>query len=220
MLYTYVRLQSTYPSLPPFLFPFSFLPSLSSSHHFLFPPSSPNLSLLPPTSPIPPKAIHDKIVSLSLSQVHTKIKQVDSHASLSNSIGPGIVVQVTGEISVAGNPMRPFVQTFVLAPQSAKKYYIHNDIFRYQFYDEDLVSECELNEPLAGGEGVEGHIEMGVGEVVKSPSLPEEAHYHQEHTLQPTVLVEQGKISPVPSGSTGRPEPAGPSAWMDPYQHG
>ena len=28
--------------------------------------------------------------------------------------------------------MRPFVQTFVLASQSAKKYYVHNDIFRYQ----------------------------------------------------------------------------------------
>lgn len=28
--------------------------------------------------------------------------------------------------------MRRFVQTFVLAPQSAKKYYVRNDIFRYQ----------------------------------------------------------------------------------------
>ena len=28
--------------------------------------------------------------------------------------------------------MRRFMQTFVLAPQSPKKYYVHNDIFRYQ----------------------------------------------------------------------------------------
>ena len=28
--------------------------------------------------------------------------------------------------------MRRFVQTFVLAPQTPKKYYVHNDIFRYQ----------------------------------------------------------------------------------------
>jgi len=28
--------------------------------------------------------------------------------------------------------MRKFVQSFVLAPQSAKKYYVHIDIFRYQ----------------------------------------------------------------------------------------
>ena len=37
------------------------------------------------------QCIHDKIKSLDLSQVHAKIKQVDSHATLGN----GIVVQVT-----------------------------------------------------------------------------------------------------------------------------
>ena len=49
--------------------------------------------------------------------------------------------------------MRAFVQTFVLAPETPKKYYVHNDIFRYQ--DEDLVSESETNEmpgKRSGGE--------------------------------------------------------------------
>lgn len=41
-------------------------------------------------------------------------------------------MQVSGELSNNGQPMRRFVQTFVLAPQSAKKYYVRNDIFRYQ----------------------------------------------------------------------------------------
>ena len=40
--------------------------------------------------------------------------------------------QVSGELSNNGEPMRRFMQTFVLAPQSIKKYYVHNDIFRYQ----------------------------------------------------------------------------------------
>ena len=40
--------------------------------------------------------------------------------------------------------MRAFVQTFVLAPESPKKYYVHNDMFRYQ--DDDLVSESETND--------------------------------------------------------------------------
>lgn len=31
------------------------------------------------------------------------------------------------------------MQTFVLAPQSPKKYYVHNDIFRYQ--DEVRISK-------------------------------------------------------------------------------
>ena len=42
--------------------------------------------------------------------------------------------QVSGELSNNGQPMRRFVQTFVLAPQSAKKYYVRNDIFRYQVW--------------------------------------------------------------------------------------
>lgn len=92
------------------------------------------------------KAIHDKILSLELHQVHAKIKQVDSHATLGN----GIVIQVTGELSTSGHPMRAFVQTFVLAPESPKKYYVHNDIFRYQ--DDDLVSESETNDGPGEGE--------------------------------------------------------------------
>jgi len=39
---------------------------------------------------------------------------------------------VIGELANNNGAMRPFVQTFVLASQSAKKYYVHNDIFRYQ----------------------------------------------------------------------------------------
>jgi hypothetical protein len=53
---------------------------------------------------------------------------VDSHPT----IGNGVVVQVTGELSNNGDPMRRFMQTFVLAPRQPKKYYVQNDIFRYQ----------------------------------------------------------------------------------------
>lgn len=35
------------------------------------------------------------------------------------------------------------MQTFVLAPQSPKKYYVHNDIFRYQ--DEVRTSKFFLS---------------------------------------------------------------------------
>jgi len=65
---------------------------------------------------------------------------VDSQSTLGN----GVVVQVTGELSNAGQPMRRFTQTFVLAAQSPKKYYVHNDIFRYQ---DEIISdeECEAD---------------------------------------------------------------------------
>jgi len=72
--------------------------------------------------------IHQKIMTLNFRDCHAKIRQVDSHETLAN----GVVVQVSGELSNNGEPMRRFMQTFVLAPQSPKKYYVHNDIFRYQ----------------------------------------------------------------------------------------
>ena len=59
--------------------------------------------------------------------------------------------QVTGELSNNGQPMRRFMQTFVLAPQSPKKYYVHNDIFRYQdevFHDND--NETEVQDETVG----------------------------------------------------------------------
>ncbi|XP_009871526.1 PREDICTED: ras GTPase-activating protein-binding protein 2 isoform X2 [Apaloderma vittatum] len=87
--------------------------------------------------------IHKKVMSLKFSECHTKIRHVDAHATLSD----GVVVQVMGELSNNGQPMRKFMQTFVLAPEGSvpNKFYVHNDIFRY----EDEVfgdSEGELDE--------------------------------------------------------------------------
>ncbi|GFO18540.1 ras GTPase-activating protein-binding protein 2 [Plakobranchus ocellatus] len=82
------------------------------------------------------EAIHKKIVSLNFNDCHAKIRQVDAQAT----VGDSVVVQVTGELSNSGEPMRRFMQTFVLVPQTPKKFYVHNDIFRYQdevFHDED-----------------------------------------------------------------------------------
>lgn len=55
--------------------------------------------------------------------------------------------------------MRRFTQTFVLAAQAPKKYYVHNDIFRYQDYgytdeeDEELEGESNINENINEREG-------------------------------------------------------------------
>ncbi|KAJ9578817.1 hypothetical protein L9F63_004967, partial [Diploptera punctata] len=92
------------------------------------------------------KQIHQKIQQLNFRDCHAKISQVDSQATL----GDGVVVQVTGELSNSGQPMRRFTQTFVLAAQSPKKYYVHNDIFRYQdmiFSDEEGEQESVRSDP-------------------------------------------------------------------------
>lgn len=62
---------------------------------------------------------------------------------LQATLGNGVVVQVTGELSNAGQPMRRFTQTFVLAAQSPKKFYVHNDIFRYQ---DEIISDEECDD--------------------------------------------------------------------------
>lgn len=90
------------------------------------------------------KNIHDKIQQLNFRDCHAKISYVDAQATL----GDGVVVQVSGELSNDGHPMRRFTQTFVLACQSPKKYYVHNDIFRYQ----DMYNEDDDAVPRGGDE--------------------------------------------------------------------
>ncbi|KAK3519271.1 hypothetical protein QTP70_023141 [Hemibagrus guttatus] len=79
-----------------------------------------------------------KVMSLQFSECHTKIRHVDAHATL----GDGVVVQVMGELSNRGQPMRRFMQTFVLAPEGSavNKFYVHNDIFRYE---EEVFGDSE-----------------------------------------------------------------------------
>ncbi|NXM63392.1 G3BP2 protein, partial [Illadopsis cleaveri] len=111
--------------------------------------------------------IHKKVMSLQFSECHTKIRHVDAHATLSD----GVVVQVMGELSNNGQPMRKFMQTFVLAPEGSvpNKFYVHNDIFRY----EDEVfgdSEGELDEE-------------------KYKNQPNNPHKHKETTPNPVHFL-------------------------------
>ncbi|XP_028296942.1 ras GTPase-activating protein-binding protein 2-like [Gouania willdenowi] len=74
--------------------------------------------------------IRKKIKSLQFSECCTKIWHVDAHGTLSD----GVVVQVLGELSNSGQPMRKFMQTFVLAldGSSSNTFYVHHNIFRYE----------------------------------------------------------------------------------------
>ncbi|GAB6028155.1 hypothetical protein CHUAL_002365 [Chamberlinius hualienensis] len=98
--------------------------------------------------------IHKRIMQLNFRDCHARILLVDSQ----DTLGDGVVVQVTGELSNDQAPMRRFMQTFVLALQSPKKYYVHNDILRYQdevFADDSendvqensVENECEVESP-------------------------------------------------------------------------
>lgn len=56
------------------------------------------------------------------------------------------ISKVIGELSNDGKPLRRFLQTFVLVPQTPNKYYVRNDIFRY------AENHIELEESGTNGE--------------------------------------------------------------------
>uniref|UniRef100_G3PZ70 G3BP stress granule assembly factor 2a n=1 Tax=Gasterosteus aculeatus aculeatus TaxID=481459 RepID=G3PZ70_GASAC len=145
--------------------------------------------------------IHKKVMSLQFSECHTKIRHVDAHATLSD----GVVVQVLGELSNNGQPMRKFMQTFVLAPEGsvANKFYVHNDIFRY----EDEVfgdSEAELDEES------EEEVEEEQEERQPSPEplqeSPNSTTYYDSHPVSNGVEEPMEEPAPEPEPEP-EPEP-------------
>ncbi|XP_002716345.2 ras GTPase-activating protein-binding protein 1 [Oryctolagus cuniculus] len=106
------------------------------------------------------KEIQRKVMSQNFTNCRTKIRPVDAHATLND----GVVVQVMGLLPSNNQALRRFMQTFVLAPEGsvANKFYVHNDIFRYQdevfggfvteetFYDQTVSNDLEehLEEPV------------------------------------------------------------------------
>lgn len=146
------------------------------------------------------KQIHQKIQQLNFHDCHAKITQVDSQATL----GKGVVVQVTGELSNAGQPMRRFTQTFVLASQSPKKYYVHNDIFRYQ---DEIISDEECENETRSETGDENAQECPVLGDVQQISQPPLAYYAPNSPPMPPALApvahhQQGHVlsgQPVPT---------------------
>ncbi|XP_075606912.1 ras GTPase-activating protein-binding protein 2 isoform X2 [Balearica regulorum gibbericeps] len=138
--------------------------------------------------------IHKKVMSLQFSECHTKIRHVDAHATLSD----GVVVQVMGELSNNGQPMRKFMQTFVLAPEGSvpNKFYVHNDIFRY----EDEVfgdSEGELDEES------EEEVEEEQEERQPSPEPVQEnagSTYYENHPVSNGIeeALEESSHEPEP----------------------
>uniref|UniRef100_A0A3Q3FP50 G3BP stress granule assembly factor 2b n=1 Tax=Labrus bergylta TaxID=56723 RepID=A0A3Q3FP50_9LABR len=169
--------------------------------------------------------IHKKVMSLQFSECHTKIRHVDAHATLSD----GVVVQVLGELSNNGQPMRKFMQTFVLAPEGsvANKFYVHNDIFRY----EDEVfgdSEAELDEGkmftnILHTPFLEFLSSNGVEEPMEEPAPEPEPELEPEPKAEETKPEAEEKVleemeekapSPVPAESPpNTQEPAKTFSW-------
>lgn len=143
--------------------------------------------------------IHKKIMSLKFQDCHAKIRQVDSQPTVGNAV----VVQVTGELSNNRQPMRRFMQTFILAPQSPKKYYVHNDIFRYQdevFHDLDGGVDGASAHQVTAQQDVQQDMQQ---EAEVEEELPEEAVAPAQ---QEPVYFDAPQQQPAMSNGTGQME--------------
>lgn len=99
--------------------------------------------------------------------------------------------------------MRRFTQTFVLAKQSPKKYYVHNDIFRYQdvFPEEE---EADVEGEVEVGDGSEREIdETGRSEVDEDEHQPPGQQHltantatNTEQPNQPLMSAQQPLLPP------------------------
>lgn len=162
------------------------------------------------------KQIHHKIQQLNFRDCHAKISQVDAQATLGN----GVVVQVTGELSNDGQPMRRFTQTFVLAAQAPKKYYVHNDIFRYQdvVWDEDQQQQPDGNEQDSDARSEEVSDDIGeqqqgqMGGPGGMGEMQQQVHNHQVMQGQVPVQVtgqEQQQVHQQQQVNMGGAQPGG-----------
>ncbi|ENN82529.1 hypothetical protein YQE_01100, partial [Dendroctonus ponderosae] len=83
--------------------------------------------------------------------------------------------------------MRRFTQTFVLALQSPKKYYVHNDIFRYQ---DEIITDEDCDGDMRGEVAEERLDRQVLGEaqgltqpIAPAPRELPYLHYRLNHQL-------------------------------------
>lgn len=101
-------------------------------------------------------AIHDVILERINSVRHTctRVTTVDTSKTLED----GLIVQLIGEISFNDSEFRSFSQSFLLVQQTPFKYFVQNDIFRFNECEQDTDSqypESMLPEDQNSGYNVE-----------------------------------------------------------------
>ncbi|CAE6441170.1 unnamed protein product [Rhizoctonia solani] len=138
--------------------------------------------------------IHNKILSIGFQDCKVFIHSVDAQSSAS----AGIVIQVIGEISNAGEPWRKFAQTFFLAEQP-NGYFVLNDIFRY--LKEESTGDDDADEDVKEEEEVQEEEPVPEPAATQLHDVPE----HPPAQPEPEPVV---SLPPPAPQETAAPEPA------------
>ncbi|KAL1779816.1 ras GTPase-activating protein-binding 1 [Sigmodon hispidus] len=152
------------------------------------------------------KEIHKKLMSQNFTNCRTKIHYVNAHDTLND----GVIIQVMGTLSNNNQAERSFMQTFVLAPQGSdgNKFYIYNDIFRYQ--DEiyslviDLQEESDKKVEKPDEKQLTPELEPDDSANLNDQSISKDL---QENLEKPDMKLEP-KPEPLPDIKEDKPEPA------------
>uniref|UniRef100_A0A8R1TTH6 NTF2 domain-containing protein n=1 Tax=Onchocerca volvulus TaxID=6282 RepID=A0A8R1TTH6_ONCVO len=153
--------------------------------------------------------IQKAIERLAFVDCKARIYTVSGTATMNN----GLVIQVCGELSTGDNPGRRFLQTFILCPQTPKKYYVHNDVFQWldrafgdniiQPQKNDVQTQIAIEEnAAANGEagGINGHTQTvsanhnQIETIDQSPdSLKKEQHLEPITSVNANAIVHDAK---------------------------
>ncbi|PIA63155.1 hypothetical protein AQUCO_00200880v1 [Aquilegia coerulea] len=175
------------------------------------------------------QAINEVIISLDYKGNKAEIKTIDAQDSYQS----GVVVLVTGWLTMKNNVKRKFTQSFFLAPQD-KGYFVLNDVFRY--VDEDsqpetiaaiAVSVDGTTENIPASEPVTSdpeptpipdpvpdnttptpavEVAYGNGEVVHEPLSNGEVTVVEVQVVEAPVQPVQNEANPVPEPASTTPE--------------
>lgn len=155
------------------------------------------------------KKIQKAIEHLAFVDCKARIYTVSGTATMNN----GLVIQVCGELAIGDNPGRRFLQTFILCPQTPKKYYVHNDVFQWldrafgdafiQPQKNDIQTQIAMEDIApANGEagGINGHaqavsVSRNQIDIVdqSSDNVKKEQHLEPIKTVNKSVIVHEAK---------------------------
>ncbi|VDN51834.1 unnamed protein product [Dracunculus medinensis] len=129
-----------------------------------------------------------EIQRLNFKNCRARIHTVSAAATT----GSGLVLQVCGELAMEEEDNRRFLQTFVLCPQTPKKYYVHNNLFEWldrafhdlqvNEYNRSLSETVNSNSPNEEDLALNGHASMASMQSNGSTNTNGINDQHQEHT--------------------------------------
>jgi hypothetical protein len=135
--------------------------------------------------------INERLLALNLHNTRVEVSQVDSQPSADH----GVIVMVLGKLIHPQQPERRFAQTFFLAADGDRKFFVLNDIFRYLKEGEDAAPPAR-----AATEGATG--------TTAAPAPAPTANVHavaQAHTQAPSAPTATTKAAapaaPVPTAA-------------------